>query len=314
MSEHEHEHDHDHGNERIPWHRTKIDKRLLQELNQRSDAKGLWQAGGHLLLLLASGSLAVWSAGVWPWWATLGVVWIHGTFWSFLLNGFHELIHGTVFKSKKLNNVFLNIFSFLGQYNPVLFWASHTEHHKYTLHPPRDLEVVLPVEFSVKGFLRCAFFNVRGVMHNLKQHGRLSFGRLKGEWEHHLFPAQAKEKKRDLVRWARIILFGHSAIILALATLAIVTQSPRWAVAILVTSLAPYFGGWLLFLLNNTQHVGLTDKVPDFRLCSRTIYVNRFFEFLYWNMNYHIEHHMYAGVPCYNLRKMHRAIAHELPW
>ena len=30
-------------------------------------------------------------------------------------------------------------------------------------------------------------------------------------------------------------------------------------------------------------------------------------------MNYHIEHHMYAAVPCYNLRKLHDAIAHDLP-
>ena len=25
-----------------------------------------------------------------------------------------------------------------------MFWASHQEHHKYTLHPPEDMEVVLP--------------------------------------------------------------------------------------------------------------------------------------------------------------------------
>jgi fatty acid desaturase len=30
-------------------------------------------------------------------------------------------------------------------------------------------------------------------------------------------------------------------------------------------------------------------------------------------MNYHIEHHMYAGVPCYKLERLHHAIKHELP-
>ena len=30
-------------------------------------------------------------------------------------------------------------------------------------------------------------------------------------------------------------------------------------------------------------------------------------------MNYHTEHHMYAAVPCYNLRKMHETIKHEMP-
>ena len=41
--------------------------------------------------------------------------------------------------------------------------------------------------------------------------------------------------------------------------------------------------------------------------------VNPVFRFLYWHMNYHIEHHMYAAVPCYNLRALHNAIAHDLP-
>ena len=30
-------------------------------------------------------------------------------------------------------------------------------------------------------------------------------------------------------------------------------------------------------------------------------------------MNFHIEHHMYAGVPCYRLGRLHKAIKHDLP-
>jgi fatty acid desaturase len=30
-------------------------------------------------------------------------------------------------------------------------------------------------------------------------------------------------------------------------------------------------------------------------------------------MNFHIDHHMYAAVPCYNLSKLHAAIKHDLP-
>jgi fatty acid desaturase len=30
-------------------------------------------------------------------------------------------------------------------------------------------------------------------------------------------------------------------------------------------------------------------------------------------MNFHTEHHMYAQVPCYNLRALHEAIKHDLP-
>ena len=30
-------------------------------------------------------------------------------------------------------------------------------------------------------------------------------------------------------------------------------------------------------------------------------------------MNWHTEHHMYAGVPCYNLSKLYREIADDMP-
>ena len=36
-------------------------------------------------------------------------------------------------------------------------------------------------------------------------------------------------------------------------------------------------------------------------------------EFLYWHMNWHIEHHMYAGVPCYNLPKLHAVVRADMP-
>ena len=53
--------------------------------------------------------------------------------------------------------------------------------------------------------------------------------------------------------------------------------------------------------------------MPDFRLSCRTNYLNPVLRFLYWNMNYHIEHHTYAAVPCYNLGKLHELMKHDLP-
>ena len=35
--------------------------------------------------------------------------------------------------------------------------------------------------------------------------------------------------------------------------------------------------------------------------------------FYYWNMQYHLEHHMYPAVPFYNLPKLRKAIEHDLP-
>ena len=102
------------------------------------------------------------------------------------------------------------------------------------------------------------------------------------------------------------MLLGHLTIVVVSFALGL------WFLP-LVTTFAPYYGGILHTLCNSSQHVGLRDNVPDFRLCCRTIYLNPFFQFLYWHMNYHTEHHMYAAVPCYNLPKLHRLIRAEMP-
>jgi fatty acid desaturase len=292
--------------QKIHWYRTPLDRELLATLNQRSDWRGLVQTGGHLGLLLLTGATAFYAAAHWPVWALLLVLFVHGTIYAFLLNGFHELCHRTVFKTRALNDGFLWLFSFLGWFNPVFFWTSHQEHHKYTLHPPDDLEVMLPVELTLASFLKSMLINPWGFYGRLNGVIRLSRGRLQGEWEQILFPASEPARRRALFTWARILLVGHT--LLTVAALA----AGLWLLPVLIT-LAPFYGGWLLYLCNNTQHVGLQDNAPDFRLCTRTILINPVFRFLYWHMTFHIEHHMYAAVPCYHLAALHRAIAHDLP-
>ena len=41
--------------------------------------------------------------------------------------------------------------------------------------------------------------------------------------------------------------------------------------------------------------------------------MNPISRFIYLNMNYHIEHHMFTMVPYYNLPKLHALIKHDLP-
>ena len=51
----------------------------------------------------------------------------------------------------------------------------------------------------------------------------------------------------------------------------------------------------------------------DHRLNSRTVYMNPIFRFLYWNMNYHVEHHIFPTVPYHALPKLHEAIKADCP-
>ena len=61
------------------------------------------------------------------------------------------------------------------------------------------------------------------------------------------------------------------------------------------------------------QHGGLADNVIDHRLNSRTVYMNPVSRFIYWNMNYHVEHHMFPMVPYHALPRLHELIRHDLP-
>ena len=292
---------------KIVWYKSPLSRDALAALNERSDWKGLLQTLGHLGLLGLTGAAAWYAAGRLPLAIFLLILFVHGTFYAFLLNAFHELCHQTVFKSKTLNTLFLQLISFLSLSNPVMFWTSHQEHHKYTLHPPDDLEVVLPQKLTLQSFLRSAVVNPWDLVYRLKIIVQLCFGKVEGRWEEILFPKSAVAARRDLFNWARLALAGHILIVVVSLYFGL------WLVPVLVT-LAPFYGGWLQYLCNNTQHSGLQDNVPDYRLCTRTFIPNPFVRFLYWHMNYHIEHHMYAAVPCYKLGKLHELIKDDLPY
>ena len=115
-----------------------------------------------------------------------------------------------------------------------------------------------------------------------------------------------KKSRTRAVRWARILLAFH------LMVLALAVAFELWLLPVLV-SLPVFTANALRYFVGLPMHCGLRDDVPDFRLCVRTITLDRLSEFLYWHMNWHTEHHMFAAVPCYNLPALHRAVARDMP-
>ncbi len=290
----------------IDWYWIPIERAALAQLSRRSDARGAAQTLGFLAILACTGSLAYFSGTHWPWYVSAALLLVHGSCWAFLSNAFHEFSHGTVFASKPLNRFFLGVVSFLGWNNPVLFWTSHTEHHKFTLYPADDLEISLEAGISVGQFLRFALVNPQGFARTLYNHTRYGLGRMRGEWEQRLFPAANVVLRRDLARWSWGLLGGHALLV------AVALYLHLWMLPVVVT-LAPFYGRGIQWLCNESQHMGLPGNVPDFRLCSRTIYLNPLLQFMYWHMNYHTDHHIYAAVPCYRLASLHRLIRADLP-
>jgi len=83
-------------------------------------------------------------------------------------------------------------------------------------------------------------------------------------------------------------------------------------VPLLYVGLPSFYGIWLMVFFGLTQHAGLQEDVLDHRLNTRTVLMNPVFRFLYLNMNYHVEHHIFPTVPYHALPALHREVGDQL--
>lgn len=214
---------------RIKFYRSPVSAADLARLNQRSDLKGMAQTLAFLAVLAVTGGLAWYAVDRAHWQVVVALIFVYGSLRKFTVNGHHEFCHKTVFKTQWLNEFFVHIFSFLGWFSHISFWASHQAHRRYTLHPPDDSEVVLPVEFTLKSYLAFAFINARGFFLRMRHTLRLCFGIIEDDWERELFPPENVTGRRALFNWARALMIGHGLIVLVSAL------TGWWMLAVLVT-------------------------------------------------------------------------------
>ena len=301
---------------RIKWYRCPIDPTVLRELSKPSDLQGFQMALGHLGLWLLTGALSFYFAVEQLWLGFLLTIFLHGTVGTFFSAPHHELCHGTVFKTKRFNEIFLRIFSTLGLQNFHIYKMSHSYHHRFTLHRIADKEVVLPKTPSLRFLylLQLFTFNItggfesRGLFPTMRGLFRVAADRMEqpyNEWGSELY-AEFPEERLKAVHWARYLIAVH----LSFALFAVLIGYP---ILILIVSLHPFIGNWLRYFVGAPMHCGLRSDVSDFRKCVRTITLDPISEFLYWHMNWHLEHHMFAAVPCYNLKKLYKAVADDMP-
>jgi len=111
---------------------------------------------------------------------------------------------------------------------------------------------------------------------------------------------------RKMFWWSRCYLLIYAGMIVW----SIVIKS--W-LPLLYFPLARLYGGWLHQIFSLTQHAGLAENVRDHRLNTRTVNMNPVFRFLYFNMNYHIEHHLFPMVPFHALLDLHERVQGDMP-
>lgn len=281
------------------WYQCPISRKRLKELMQRRDGPALRDTALWALCLAVTGFGGYW---FWGSWACVPFFLAYGVLYGSMSNSvWHEMGHGTAFKTRWMNDAVYQVASFMCMFEPHVKRWSHTRHHTDTIVVGSDPEIVEPRPPSL---LRMALsvFKLPTTYHTWRAVFLHATGHMNEE-EKTFIPESEWPK---VVRTARIWLVIYAAVI----GLALYLHS--W-LPLMFIGLPSLYGEWLSYLFGLSQHVGLAEDSLDHRTNCRTIYMNPLLRFVYMNMNYHLEHHMFPMVPYHALAQLHEEIRHDCP-
>ena len=199
----------------------------------------------------------------------------------------------------------------LGGFEAVRWKWSHFHHHTYTIftheevydyenNSPKPTE---PIRFLLNFLPLGPIINIQKIRHfthfEIIKH---SFGIITP-----VVKVTVPEKEIiKIINSSRLYLSFWLLVILS----SVLLQS--WLPIIMII-FPPFYGNTVLMICAMTQHAGLADNIKDHRKSTRTVIMNPFFSFLYSNMEYHIEHHIFPKIPCHNLKKFHKIVKNQMP-
>ena len=290
----------DNGLAGAKWCAAQIPRKRMKELTARSDGPALRDTALWLGLILCFGALGVAAWGTW--WA-VPVLAAYGTLYGGSSDArWHEAGHGTAFKTRWMADALYQVASFMVLRRPTVWRWSHSRHHSDTIIAGRDPEIASPRPPSFLD-LGLNLFALKNGAEELAGVFRNACGRLGAEEETFI----PETERRKVYREARIWLAIYAVVVLC----CVATRSVLPAVLV---GLPSFYGAWFYVFTGLTQHAGLAEDVLDHRLNSRTVMMNPVLRFLYWNMNHHVEHHMFPMVPYHKLPALHAEIRADLPY
>lgn len=281
------------------WYQCPVERSTMRKLLERRDGPALrdtfvWFA---LILGFAVATVLLWGT----WWAVIPYLCYAVLYGSTSDSRWHESSHGTAFRTDWMNNTLYEIASFMVMRESTIWRWSHTRHHSDTIIVGRDPEIAVPRPPDIKAIVM-AFFNL-GVYPKYFKHILLhAFGKMTPE-ERTFVPESEFPK----------VFFRARVYVLIYVTIVALCIATNSILPLLFIGLPNIFGSWLMVIYGLTQHAGLAENVLDHRLNCRTVYMNPINRFLYWNMNYHVEHHMFPLVPYHALPRLHEAVKEDCP-
>lgn len=281
------------------WYHSDIPRPQMKALMKRSDQPALRDA---ILLFAAMIFFAGMGVALWPTWWSLPFWLAYGVLYGSAMDArWHECGHGTAFRTAWMNDVIYQIACFCMIRNPISWRWSHARHHTDTIIIGRDPEI-LAMRPPAALMIAVNFFGVIDVWRGLARMMLNASGKLDPQEASYI--PQSEQPK--VIRVARVWL----AIYAATVVLAVMLGS---ILPLMLIGLPRLYGAWHHVLTGILQHTGLAENVTDHRLNTRTVYMNPISRFIYLNMNYHVEHHMFPMVPYHRLPELHALIKDDLP-
>ena len=284
----------------VRWFAPSIDRKVLRELMVLRDGPAmrdtvLWFA---LLSGSAVGGIAFWGT-IW----CVPFFFVYGTLYGSSGDSrWHETQHKTAFKTKWMNEALHQVACFMILREPTPWKRSHTRHHTDTLHVGRDAEIAAQRPPNYLRIFASIFWlpNLLPVFRKLFLH---AFGKMDAD-EATYTPESDWPRTYRLARvWLTILAGAVAACIITRSILP----------AMLIGPLPTIYGSWFVWYVGWIQHAGLAENAVDHRTNTRTAYMNPVFRYLYWNMNYHLEHHIFPMVPYHALPRLHELVKEQLP-
>jgi len=283
------------------WFHSQVPRRRLKELMRRSDGPAIRDTVIWVGLMVVCATAA-------------SVYWLHGHRWlaapPLLVYGvlygsggdsrWHEAGHGTAFLTRWMDTAVYELACFMMMREPTVWRWNHTRHHTDTLIVGRDPEIAAmrPARLARIIANLVGLYDVPASLRLMVLHAA---GRLTAD-ETDTVPEQERFR---VYRKARVWLLVYTATVVT----AVGTSS--WLPLLLVGGPRMY-GTFMHIVYGLTQHAGLGENVLDHRLNTRSVRMNVVNRFLYWNMNFHVEHHLFPMVPYHRLPELHEQIKGDL--
>lgn len=278
----------------------RMDKKQLKALMRRSDRPGLIYLACWLALLAVSGWLVLMAVGTW--WIAPALLAYSGFFAVSAYALSHECAHGTAFRTRWLNEAVFWFTSLLYYEEPLHRRYSHASHHTYTWIEGEDNQMpYAPIPLTFAGWVE-EILGLGLYWHQTRMFVLHALGIFSDDVRRVMPESELPRMQRNTQICVAIYLAG------AAASIATGWMWPVWLIV-----LPRLIGGPIMNAFILMQHVEMAENQPNILQSTRSFRTNWFFQFLYFNMNHHIEHHLYPMVPFHALPDLGRKLGDQLP-